>query len=584
VWPVTVRRKKAAFRGRPFRRAGSAVWIVFLLLVLHPASANAQIPPAESPGQILPPLAPPRGPEIELPPRLRVFVQRVNVVGNTAFPPEVLAKITERYENRYLTQEDLQALRLELFGLYLAGGYVHSGVILPDQTIRDGQITYQVIEGGVSEVNISGNRWFQTGYLRRRLALTAPLNVNDLQRQIQLLLDDPRIQRLRVDLKPGLRPGESVLDVQVEDRQPFRLLLDFNNHQSPSVGAERGIVTLEDVNLLGWGDILTLRYGRSDGLDPLLDFRYAVPLTRWDTTASFQYRRNAISVVDEQFSQLDINSESEIFTLGIRQPVYRTPQTVVAVELIGERLKETTTLLGKPFPLLPGSTDDGETVVTALRAAVEFTHRTQRQAIALRSRFSLGIDALGATVNSDRDVPDGRFFSWLGQIQWASRLPVLDSQLIVRTDVQLTPDPLLTLEQVAIGGRFTVRGYRENTLVRDNALLASVELRVPLVRNARWADYLELAPFYDYGRGWNAVGDTPDPLDISSVGIGLRWALTFPGVLSVKPQFEIYFGYRLRDVRIAGKPDTLQDVIVAKDRHGEKGQAGVHFQFLLAVF
>jgi hemolysin activation/secretion protein len=584
VWPVTARHRWAAFGRRLSRRVRGAVSLVFLLFVLHPALAQAQVPPAEPPGQILPPLPPPRQPEIEVPPRVRVFVQRVNVVGSTVFPPEMLAKITERYENRYLTQEDLQALRLELTRLYVDQGFVNSGVILPDQTIRDGQITYQVIEGSLTELNISGNRWFRTGYLRSRLAPSEPLNVNELQRQIQLLLDDPRIQRLRVDLKPGLRPGDSVLDVQVEDRQPFRLLLDVNNHQSPSVGAERGIVTLENVNLLGWGDILTLRYGRSDGLDPLLDFRYSVPFTRWDTTASFQYRRNAFSVIDEQFAELDIESESEIFTAGIRQPLYRTPQTAVAVELIGERLEEKTSLLGIPFPLLPGATDEGETVVTALRAALEFVHRTQTQAIALRSRFSLGIDALGATVNSDHDVPDGRFFSWLGQVQWASRLPVLDSQLIVRTDVQLTPDPLLTLEQVAIGGRFTVRGYRENTLVRDNALLASIELRVPLVRNVRWADYLELAPFFDYGRGWSAVGDTPDPIDISSVGIGLRWALTFPGVLSVKPQFEVYFGYRLRDVRILGKPDPLQDVITARDRHGEKGQAGVHFQFLLAVF
>ncbi|HKZ04466.1 MAG TPA: ShlB/FhaC/HecB family hemolysin secretion/activation protein, partial [Methylomirabilota bacterium] len=202
----------------------------------------------------------------------------------------------------------------------------------------------------------------------------------------------------------------------------------------------------------------------------------------------------------------------------------------------------------------------------------------------LRSRFSFGIDALGATVNSDPDVPDGRFFAWLGQAQWASRLPLLDAQMIVRTDVQLTPDPLLVLEQVSVGGRYTVRGYRENTLVRDNALLASVELRVPLARNKPWADYLELAPFFDYGRAWQAVGETSDPIDIYSVGMGLRWALTFPGIVSVRPQFEVYFGYRLRETRILGKPDPLQDVITTNDRNGEKGRAGVHFQFLLAAF
>ncbi len=526
--------------------------LVFFLLVLHPAVTNAQVPPAEPPEQVLPPQVPSR-PEIGLPQRLRVFVERINVEGSTAFPPDALAKITQPYENRYLTQEDLQALRRELTQFYVDQGFVNSGVILPDQTIRDGQVTYQVIEGRLTELNIRGNRWFRTGYLRTRLAPSEPLNVNDLQRQIQLLLDDPRIQRLRVDLKPGLRPGDSVLDVLVEDRQPFRLYLDFNNYQAPSVGGERGIITLENVNLLGWGDVLTLRYGRSEGLDPLLDFRYAVPVTRWDTTVSFQYRRNTFGIVEEPFEDLDIDSESEIFTAGIRQPVYRTPQTTVAVELIGERLENITSLLGVRFPLLPGATDDGRTAVTALRVAGEFVHRTQSQAIALRSRFSFGLDALDATVHSDPDVPDGRFFAWLGQVQWATRLPVLDSQLIARADVQLTPDPLLTLEQVAIGGRYTVRGYREFTLLRDNGLMASLELRVPLVRKTRWADYLELAPFFDYGRGWNAIGSTPDPLDIYSVGIGIRWALTLPGVVSFKPQFEVYFGYRLRDVKIRGQ-------------------------------
>jgi hypothetical protein len=66
--------------------------------------------------------------------------------------------------------------------------------------------------------------------------------------------------------------------------------------------------------------------------------------------------------------------------------------------------------------------------------------------------------------------------------------------------------------------------------------------------------------------------------------MGLRWGLTLPGVVSFKPQFEVYFGYRLRDVRLVGKADPLQDIIVTKDGDQEKGKAGLHFQFLLAVF
>ena len=46
--------------------------------------------------------------------------------------------------------------------------------------------------------------------------------------------------------------------------------------------------------------------------------------------------------------------------------------------------------------------------------------------------------------------------------------------------MQLTPDPLLPIEQIAIGGIDTVRGYRENQLVVDNGWMTSAELRIPL--------------------------------------------------------------------------------------------------------
>jgi len=114
-----------------------------------------------------------------------------------------------------------------------------------------------------------------------------------------------------------------------------------------------------------------------------------------------------------------------------------------------------------------------------------------------------------------------------------------------------------------------VRGYRENTLVRDNAFLTSLEARVPLVRNTRWADYLELAPFIDFGRAWDTARQTPDPQDIASVGIGLRWAATVPLLVPLRPTLEVYWGHKLRDVTTPG--GNLQDM-------------GVHFQVTLTAF
>jgi hemolysin activation/secretion protein len=167
-------------------------------------------------------------------------------------------------------------------------------------------------------------------------------------------------------------------------------------------------------------------------------------------------------------------------------------------------------------------------------------------------------------------VPDGQFFAWLGQLQWARVLDFWDTQLLARADIQRSNDPLLPVEQVGIGGRYSVRGYRENLLVRDQAFIASLESRVPLIQNKRWADYLQLCLFGDYGRGTNVTVPTSGPTDISSVGLGFRWAASpTKSSFKLRPEAEIYWGYALRHLDLQNK--NLQD-------------RGIHFQIAISGF
>ena len=70
--------------------------------------------------------------------------------------------------------------------------------------------------------------------------------------------------------------------------------------------------------------------------------------------------------------------------------------------------------------------------------------------------------------------------AWLGQFQWARRFGERDYQVIFKSNLQLANDPLLPMEKCALGGLETVRGYPENTLVRDECFVASLEFRVPV--------------------------------------------------------------------------------------------------------
>ena len=525
------------------------------------------IPPPPPPSKIEPPPLPPAKPGIGM---IRVFVREIRIVGSTVFSKDELEKVTAPYVNRELTSEDLEALRTTLTLLYVNNGYVTSGAVVPDQSVSDGVLTIQIVEGRLSRVDVEGNKWFVPSYIQKRIELGAgpPVNINKLQERLQLLQETPGITRLNAELRPGLKLGESVMNVKVTEALPFKVWLDFNNYQSPTVGAERGLINAVAQSLTGHGDILFLQYGYSRGVNPQIDTRYTLPITRWDTTFSVQYRKNDFKVVENPFQDLGIKSESDILGITLRQPVYRTVTEEFALALTGERLYNKTFLFDQPFPFTIGATENGVSQVTAIRFSQEWVRRTSVQVIAAFSRFSVGIDALGATtsgaVNSQTvsERAKAQFFSWLGQAQWARRIDSLRLQLISRLDLQLSMQHLFPLEQISVGGRYSVRGYRENTLVRDNALLFSFEPRFAVLRSAIGRDIVQIAPFVDYGYGWNRQATTLDPKTLTSLGLGLIWNI-FAG-----NRFEVYWGQSLYPVPTQG--NNLQDY-------------GVHMQLIVEV-
>jgi len=502
-----------------------------------------------------------------------VFVREVRVAGSTVFTPEELAKVTVPYTNRQLTTEDLEALRLALTKHYIDSGYITSGAIIPDQAVTEGIITLQIIEGKLSGIEVEGNKWFLPGYFQDRLALGAgpPVSINRLQERMQLLQETPGIARLNAELRPGVMRGESVLNVRVAEADPFKAWLTFDNYLSPTVGAEHGLITLAHQSFTGHGDPLSVQYGRSRGVDPQLTARYILPITPRNTTVMVEYRKNDFLVVQKEFQFLDIKSKSEIVGITLRHPLYRTLNQEFALALTGEYLsnKISSVFSGTEVgglvneSISPGSRG-GVSRVSSLRFAQEWVRRSPNQVIAAFSRFSFGLDVLGATTNSDPSLPDARFFSWLAQAQWARRLEPWRLQLIARVGVQLADGHLFPLEQIAVGGRYSVRGYRENTLVRDNAVLVSLEARVPVIPSVLGEDRVLVAAFGDFGRGTNTNADSPDPDALGSLGLGVIWNIMRGS------RFEVYWGVPLDHIPTPGPGGNLQD-------------HGVHLQLFVEV-
>lgn len=479
--------------------------------------------PAKPATLVLPPVVQPAQSD-DLSLLARVFVQRFDFIGNQVISDKELTNISRSYQGRLVSFEQLQQLRSSIGQYYLAQGYVNSGAIIPDQKVIDQVIQIQIVEGRLMQVEISGSNNVSADYLKARLQQAAgtPLNVNGLEKELKSLQQNPLIKRLNAELRPGDALGEAILLVRVEEDRAVRAHIALNNHRPPSVGAEQVELDFSWLSPTGNNDQLTTQLAHTEGLDDAF-VTYHVPVNAYDTRVGAYFEYTESEVVEQPFDVLDIESDATTWGINVTHPLYRTQAGHLIAGLALERRQSNSTLSGVPFSFAEG-VNNGRADVTPLRASIDWLQRDTDNVYAVRVVLNVGLDAFNITKNGD--AADARFASLFTQAQWLRRFGDRGYQMVLKTSAQLSNDALLPMEKFAVGGYSTVRGYRENQLVRDNGYIASAELRIPLFVDTGEAARWSIAPFIDYGNAWEDSADTPRPRDIASIGLALRWQPT----------------------------------------------------------
>jgi len=520
----------------------------------RPADERLELPPIEEPsepGLQLPAPPPPESAGERFAAGPGVFVAEFRIAGSTVFSEAELQAAVAPWAGREIRSEDLSDVRNALTRLYVEHGYINSGAVIPDQDLADRVVDIQIIEGSLAEIRVSGNDQFRARYLRDRVARGAgvPLDVAKLERQIRILQQDPRIRRVSARLAPGEALGEAVLHLDVVEERRLHAAVRFSNYEPASIGGLAGQAEAALSSPTGWGDTLRSDFTIAAGLKRYRGL-YELPVNRFDTLLTLEGRYAEAEVTESPFDELGIESRFQSYQVGLRQPLYQSPRTLVQAGVIGDWRRTNTKLAGTSFSFPGSGAEDGEATAAVLRFLVEWLLRDQHQVMGARSQLSWGIDALGATVHGG-DEPDGRFVAWLLQLQWVRRFGESGIETVFRTDLQLANKPLLTMEQIAVGGYATVRGYRQNQYVQDQGVVSSLEVRLPVWQNPERGGAIQLAPFVDFGHTWDHA-DRPGHRreTLASAGVGLRWAL------SRYLDARLYWGQNLTKVDTSG---NLQD-------------------------
>lgn len=498
-----------------------------------------------------------------------IYLNKVVFEGATVFNNTELEALTTEYLHRSIRASDIESIRRKVSQHYIDHGYINSGAVLESQSLADGVLKLKIIEGKLTEVRQSGQERLQESYIRDRLLAGSgdPLNVQTLQDSYRLLLGDPLIKQLNAHLLPGAHLGEAVLDVNVTRARPYQLYLGADDYQTPAVGGYTGRIGGWIDNLLTLGERIDAQFIANGGA---LGYNTGInlPVNALGTRFSFNYTDTTSTIVEQPLDVLNITNHIIGFDGGLSHALYRTFADELSLGVNFAVRQNETLFNGECIPVDGIGIETCDTQVSVLRMSQRASHKGDSNSLVLWSTFSVGLDALDATTNQS-GLQSGEFFSWLGQGMFSQRLWEGGALLVVKANIQLADKPLLNLERYAVGGVYTVRGYRENTYVRDNGFNTNLEIHYPVLTSYMSGNNnLYLVPFLDYGGAWN--NDTSVISDqqadyLFSAGIGFNWQF-------YNTNTEFYWANAFTAVKNSPAAErNIQD-------------DGIHFRFNINVF
>lgn len=464
----------------------------------------------------------------------RIQVTRFKVQGNTLLSPAQIGAALDGQAGN-LSFPALQAVTERLQSAYRRAGWGTVVVNLPVQTLDQGEVTLEVLEGRLARLRVSGNAHFSSESILASLPALAEgrtPSTAELDRQLALGNENPA-RSVRVSFQPGMQRAAVDATVLVED-QPFaRWGLALENTGSSSSGLWRTSARYRHANL--WGRDHQLNLFMETAPDRATDVAvlsagYRVPFyvlgASLDWSAGYSdIRSNSVGTAagDLMFSgrghslgvrwQQHLSSWGEWrhqFGLGLDWRRYRNACTIGELGSDGcggANAGLDVRPLSLAYSWQRGSQMQGtvQWVAHVLPPGHGADFEAQRQGARLRYQLVRGF------VGGQTELDIAWALQWRGAWQW-------------------TNDALVSAEQFGLGGVQSVRGYQEREMAGDRGWTWSTELRRALTSggDATGMTAWHGAVFGELGQVSNRHGVDCLPgrqhCTLAALGVGLAWA------------------------------------------------------------
>ncbi|ORF41406.1 ShlB/FhaC/HecB family hemolysin secretion/activation protein [Snodgrassella alvi] len=356
-------------------------------------------------------------------------------------------------------------------------GYTTTRILASPQDLSSGELVLTVIPGRIHEIRYNFDNADQTHVNRiRRIQNEFParsgdiLNLRNLEQGLENLKRVPTAEA-DIQIVPAEAPNESDVVVSWSQRKvPVRISFNADDSGSHATGRYQGGVTLSVDNPLGLSDLFYVNYNHDLGSkDSTVDIdgnrtgsgthgyslHYSVPVGNWLIAFNQNYYRyhQAIAGYNQNY---DYNGSSENTDLGITRMIYRNSHRKIDVSARIWRRKSHNYI------------DDAEIEVQRRHTAgwaIGLNHQEYlgNAVLNLSAGYKRGTGADHSLRAAEEEFGEGTSRMEIITLDASLMKPFRVGKYNFSYDTsfhgQWNKTPLITQDQVSIGGRYTVRGF-----------------------------------------------------------------------------------------------------------------------------
>ena len=424
-----------------------------------------------------------------------ILFEKVRVSESEILSEEEILGIVGECTEKYSGMELLNAIVSRINELYREKGYPNAIAYVPEQTIEDGTVLIELIEGRAGTVTVSGSRYTTDRFILRSLDIDMEnvLNLSELERKLLAFNRWNTGIDLTCTLNPGKdKPGTTDIDVLVTESHPTGAYATVDNYATEATGGYRAGIHFVSNSLSHNRDSLLAGayanlYSQSFYTDYNFPFfgKLAFEETRLGVRGSYSRSKAGKGSA----SLFDIRSNSFSGSAYMNTVVNRTPDRNISVLLNASYSQTSTKAMDTQLST--------ESVVSG-RLGVSSSFIIRNLYLSASAGFTAG-KPLQSANSTD--------FYWKFDASVYARLALADVGFIsISASGQLMPfnDLVPNQELMYAGGSNSVRGYSEGCAWGKSGYTANAELHFMLPGSTRssifaFADHAGVFPYPDTG-------------------------------------------------------------------------------------